>query len=47
MATYGYARVSTAEQAGDDRTSLESQVRRIEGLAASADLAQIEKGKTA
>lgn len=38
MAAYGYARVSTADQATDDRTSLDSQRRRIEGLALAADL---------
>jgi DNA invertase Pin-like site-specific DNA recombinase len=37
MATYGYARVSTAEQAKDDRTSLQTQVRRIEGIAHAAE----------
>jgi len=37
MATYGYVRVSTAEQAGDDRTSLESQARRVEALAVASD----------
>jgi putative DNA-invertase from lambdoid prophage Rac len=36
MATYGYIRVSTAEQA--EGTSLEDQKRRIGGLAAAADL---------
>ena len=38
MATYGYIRVSTAEQAGDDRTSLDTQRRRIEGLASALGL---------
>jgi putative DNA-invertase from lambdoid prophage Rac len=36
MATYGYIRVSTAEQA--EGSSLEEQKRRIGGLAAAADL---------
>jgi DNA invertase Pin-like site-specific DNA recombinase len=36
MATYGYIRVSTAEQA--EGSSLEDQKRRIGGLAAAADL---------
>ena len=36
MATYGYIRVSTAEQA--EGTSLEDQKRRIGGLALAADL---------
>ena len=38
MATYGYVRVSTAEQGGDDRTSLDTQRRRIEGLASAIGL---------
>lgn len=33
MTVYGYARVSTEEQAASDRSSLEDQVRRIEGAA--------------
>ena len=37
MATYGYVRVSTAEQAGDDRTSLDSQAKRVEALAVASD----------
>ncbi len=36
MATYGYIRVSTAEQVGDDRTSLKTQRRKV---AAVSDLA--------
>lgn len=39
---YGYVRVSTPEQAGDDRTSLETQRRRIQGLAMAADLGDVE-----
>ena len=35
MTVYGYTRVSTAEQAADDRTSLETQRRKI---AAAAEL---------
>jgi DNA invertase Pin-like site-specific DNA recombinase len=38
MATYGYVRVSTDEQATDDRSSLDGQRRRITGLAMAADL---------
>jgi DNA invertase Pin-like site-specific DNA recombinase len=38
MATYGYLRVSTAEQAADDRSSLEAQRRKIEAVAQLADL---------
>jgi DNA invertase Pin-like site-specific DNA recombinase len=37
MATYGYIRVSTAEQAADDRSSLEAQRRKIEAVAQLAD----------
>ena len=45
MAVYGYTRVSTAEQAADDRTSLETQRERI-GQAAAAIFAQTAPGKT-
>jgi DNA invertase Pin-like site-specific DNA recombinase len=38
MATYGYVRVSTAEQAADDRTSLDVQAKQIEALAVIARL---------
>lgn len=37
MAIYGYIRVSTAEQASDDRSSLEAQRRKIEAIAQLAD----------
>lgn len=37
MTTYGYLRVSTAEQASDDRSSLEAQRRKIEAIAQLAD----------
>jgi DNA invertase Pin-like site-specific DNA recombinase len=37
MATYGYIRVSTVEQAADDRSSLEAQRRKIEAVAQLAD----------
>jgi len=33
MTTYGYIRVSTAEQAADNRSSLENQKRRVSGVA--------------
>lgn len=39
MAAYGYVRVSSAEQAGDDRTSLETQRRKV---AAVGELAGLE-----
>lgn len=39
MAVYGYTRVSTAEQASDDRTSLETQRQRITQAAAVGGLA--------
>src|SRR4051794_19445906 len=39
MAAYGYTRVSTAEQAADDRTSLETQRRKISAAAELAGLA--------
>ena len=38
MAVHGYTRVSTAEQAADDRTSLETQRERINQAAAAAGL---------
>lgn len=38
MAVYGYTRVSTAEQAADDRTSLENQRQRITQIAAAGGL---------
>ena len=38
MAVYGYIRVSTDEQAADDRHSLSAQRRKIEAAAALADL---------
>src|SRR3954469_18636724 len=38
MAAYGYTRVSTAEQAADDRTSLETQRRKIGAAAELAGL---------
>lgn len=38
MAVYGYTRVSTAEQAADDRTSLETQRQKITQAAAAGDL---------
>ena len=38
MAVYGYTRVSTAEQAGDDRTSIESQRQRITQAATAGGL---------
>lgn len=38
MATYGYARVSTADQAKDDRTSLDIQQRRIVRWAEDVEL---------
>jgi DNA invertase Pin-like site-specific DNA recombinase len=38
MAVYGYTRVSTAEQAGDDRTSLQTQRQRILQAAGLAGL---------
>lgn len=38
MAVYGYTRVSTAEQAADDRTSLETQRQRIMQAAAAGGL---------
>ncbi|MBP2294708.1 recombinase family protein [Azospirillum rugosum] len=37
MAVYGYARVSTAEQAADDKSSLETQRRKIEAIAVCGD----------
>lgn len=39
MGVYGYTRVSTAEQAADDRTSLETQRRKIAAAAELAGLA--------
>jgi DNA invertase Pin-like site-specific DNA recombinase len=39
MAVFGYTRVSTAEQAADDRTSLETQRRKIAAAAELAGLA--------
>jgi DNA invertase Pin-like site-specific DNA recombinase len=43
MAAYGYIRVSSAEQAGDDRTSLETQRRKVAAVAelCGLDLARI------
>src|SRR3954471_3804054 len=38
MAVYGYVRVSTAEQAADDRSSLETQRRKILAAAELAGL---------
>jgi DNA invertase Pin-like site-specific DNA recombinase len=38
MTAYGYVRVSTTEQAGDDRTSLETQRRKIAAVAELAGL---------
>ena len=42
MAAYGYVRVSTSEQAGDDRTSLDTQRRKIAAVAELAGL-QLEQ----
>ena len=39
MATYGYIRVSTAEQAADDRSSLETQRAKVAAVAVLAGLA--------
>lgn len=43
MAAYGYVRVSSAEQAGDDRTSLETQRRKVAAVAelSGLDLARV------
>jgi len=38
MAVYGYIRVSTSEQAGDDRTSLDTQRRKVAAVAELAGL---------
>ena len=37
MAAYGYVRVSSAEQAGDDRTSLETQRRKVAAVGELSD----------
>ena len=38
MAVYGYIRVSTAEQADDDRSSLDTQRAKVRAAAVMADL---------
>ncbi len=38
MAAYGYVRVSSAEQAGDDRTSLDTQRRKVAAVGELAGL---------
>jgi DNA invertase Pin-like site-specific DNA recombinase len=42
MAAYGYVRVSTSEQAGDDRTSLDTQRRKISAVAELAGLQLVQ-----